>query len=58
MQEVSFNTTDDKNFMMLIQDQLFQQKFMYKRYLTSGKPEGKGMFVKTEIKRFERGSER
>jgi len=29
--------------------QLFQQKFMYKRYLTSGGPEGKGMFVKTEM---------
>lgn len=28
---------------------LFQQKFMYKRYLTSGGPEGKGMFVKTEM---------
>ena len=28
---------------------LFQQKFMYKKYLTSGGSEGKGMFVKTEM---------
>jgi len=28
---------------------LFSQKFMYKKYVSSGGPEGKGMFVKTEM---------
>ena len=28
---------------------LFCQKFMYKKYVSSGGPEGKGMFVKTEM---------